>query len=188
MRIFLTALVLILSLQSFTKADDIRDFEIAGVSISQSLLDIFTKTEIKNFKKVKSFKDKKYSGIKISDYKNFDEIQIMYLTKDKNKLIQGISAIKDFDNNLNGCKKERTSTINDLKTIFKSAKLHGPKTKKHDNKKKSKWEGYAFIYESGDMAIFACYFSKKNKNYKDHMRASLRVKDYDWWLTNKAYK
>ena len=44
------------------------------------------------------------------------------------------------------------------------------------------------IYDSGDMAVFACYFSNKNKGFKDHMRVSLRVKDYDWWLVNRAYK
>ena len=39
MRIFIAILVLIFSLQSWTKADDIRDFEIEGMSIGDSLLD-----------------------------------------------------------------------------------------------------------------------------------------------------
>ena len=38
MRIFLTVMILIFSLQSWTKADDIRDFEIEGMSIGDSLL------------------------------------------------------------------------------------------------------------------------------------------------------
>ena len=46
MRIFLTVLVLIFSLQSWTKADDIRDFEIEGISIGDSLLDHFSKSNI----------------------------------------------------------------------------------------------------------------------------------------------
>ena len=186
MRVFITVLFLIFSLQSWTKADDISDFQIGDISIGNSLLDHFTKKEIKKFKKIKAFKNKKYAGIKIFKYKEFDEIQLMYLSKDKNKIIYGISAIKDFKDNLNGCKKERTLTIDNLKTIFKSAKLHGPKIKKHVND--SEWEGYAFIYDTGDMGIFACYYSEKNKSFKDHMRVSLRVKDYDWWLSNRAYK
>ena len=168
------------------KADDITDFQIGEISIGDSLLDFYTKTEIKNFDKIKDFKDNKYSGIKIFDYREFSEIQIMYLSKDNNKIIYGISALKDFDNNLKACKKERASTIDELRTIFKSAKLHGPKTKKHT--RNTKWEGYAFIYNSGDMGVFACYYSKKDKNFIDHMRVSLRVKDYDWWLVNIAYK
>ena len=38
MRVFIVALVLIFSFQSWTKADDIRDFEIEGMSIGDSLL------------------------------------------------------------------------------------------------------------------------------------------------------
>ena len=41
MRVFLTVLVLIFSLQSWTKADDIRDFEIEGMSIGESALNFF---------------------------------------------------------------------------------------------------------------------------------------------------
>ena len=179
-------LVLTLSLQFVARADDISEFEIARISIGTSMLSVFTNEEIKDFEKIKSFKDKKYSGVKIYDYAEFEEIQLMYLSKDKKKIINGISAIKNFDNNLKACRNERKSTIDELRKIFKSAKLHGPKTRDHVGN--SKWEGYAFIYDSGDMAVFACYFSNKNKGFKDHMRVSLRVKDYDWWLVNRAYK
>ena len=41
MRMFLTILILILNLQSFTKADDIQDFEIEGMSVGDSLHDHF---------------------------------------------------------------------------------------------------------------------------------------------------
>ena len=48
MRVFIAVLVLIFSLQSWTKADDIRDFEIEGMSIGDSALDFFSKEEIEN--------------------------------------------------------------------------------------------------------------------------------------------
>ena len=38
MRIFIALLVLIFSLQSWTKADDIRELQIEGMSIGDSLL------------------------------------------------------------------------------------------------------------------------------------------------------
>ena len=43
MRVFIIVLVLIFSLQSWTKADDISDFEIEGMSIGDSLLKKFSK-------------------------------------------------------------------------------------------------------------------------------------------------
>ena len=52
MKIFLTVLILILNLQTFSKADDIRDFEIAGISIGDSLLDFYSVEQILNQKKI----------------------------------------------------------------------------------------------------------------------------------------
>ena len=46
MRVFITVLVLIFSFQSWTKADDISDFQIEGMSIGDSVLDYLSKEEI----------------------------------------------------------------------------------------------------------------------------------------------
>ena len=51
MRVFITVLILIFSLQSLTKADDIRDFQIEGMSIGDSALDYFSKSEINKLKR-----------------------------------------------------------------------------------------------------------------------------------------
>ena len=48
MRVFIAVLFLIFSFQSVTKAEDIRDFEIEGISIGDSLLDYFSEELIKN--------------------------------------------------------------------------------------------------------------------------------------------
>ena len=48
MKLFLSMLILIFSYQSYSKADDIRDFEIEGISIGDSLLNHFTKKELDN--------------------------------------------------------------------------------------------------------------------------------------------
>ena len=47
MRVFIAVLVLIFSLQSWTKADDINDFQIEGMSLGDSLLDYMSEDEIK---------------------------------------------------------------------------------------------------------------------------------------------
>ena len=46
MKKLLLILILTLSFQSWTKADDISDFEIEGMSIGDSLLELFTKKEL----------------------------------------------------------------------------------------------------------------------------------------------
>ena len=56
MRIFITVLFFIFSFQSWTKADDIRDFQIEGISVGDNLLD---QTAILNVTK-NVIKNKKY--------------------------------------------------------------------------------------------------------------------------------
>ena len=59
MKRFLLILILTFSFQTWTKADDIRDFQIEGMSIGDSALGYFSKKEIKKNKR-NWFKDKEY--------------------------------------------------------------------------------------------------------------------------------
>ena len=65
MRLFLTLLIIIFNLQSLTKADDISDFEIEGISIGDSLLDYYSKREINDrLKSIKStYTSKKFKRV-----------------------------------------------------------------------------------------------------------------------------
>ena len=47
MRVFIAVLVFIFSFQSWTKADDISNFQIEGMSLGDSLLDYMSEDEIK---------------------------------------------------------------------------------------------------------------------------------------------
>ena len=49
MKRLLLILILTLSFQTLSKADDIRDFEIEGMSIGGSLLDNFDKKDLNRF-------------------------------------------------------------------------------------------------------------------------------------------
>ena len=55
MKKFLAILILIFTLQTPSQADDIRDFQIEGMSIGDSLLDYFSEEEIKNNSKPKYY-------------------------------------------------------------------------------------------------------------------------------------
>ena len=50
MRIIIIIITFFVNLQSFTKADDIKDFEIGGFSIGESLLNHFSKKKIEQEK------------------------------------------------------------------------------------------------------------------------------------------
>ena len=51
MKAVIVVLILTLSFQPWTKADDIREFEIEGMSVGDSLLDFYEISEIKESEK-----------------------------------------------------------------------------------------------------------------------------------------
>ena len=50
MKFFISAIILIFSLHSLSKADDISDFQIEGISLWESATDFFNKEEIEKRK------------------------------------------------------------------------------------------------------------------------------------------
>ena len=78
MRGFLTILILIFSLHSWTKADDISDFQIEGMSIGDSLLKFYKIDKINSAPKAYYPKSKKHYIIEISD--NFKTYDVEYLS------------------------------------------------------------------------------------------------------------
>ena len=83
MRIFIIVLFLILNLQSWTKADDIREFEIEGTSVGSSLTDYFNESEIKNgIRKYKYSSDKFIvANIYPSNYEVYESLQFHFKKK-----------------------------------------------------------------------------------------------------------
>ena len=96
MKRLLLILILTLSLQSWAKADDIKDFQIEGITIGESLLDSFTEEElikqfkgnIYNYPKSKRIYETWLSSINTEIY---DEIQVSLISGDKNYIVQNIN-------------------------------------------------------------------------------------------------
>ncbi len=120
MRVFIAALVLIFSLQSWTKADDIRDFEIEEISIGDSLLDHFTKAEIEeNRLEFTESSNKKYSYSEISNiFKDYTNLQFFYKRQDSNYKIESIGGILFYENNIDECLLKKEEILKDIKTIL----------------------------------------------------------------------
>ena len=61
-RLPLYLFLILFTLQNPSWADDIRDFQIEGMSVGDSVLDYFSEEEFLQFKEKKYFKDKKYTS------------------------------------------------------------------------------------------------------------------------------
>ena len=98
MKIILIILISIFRFQSLTKADDIRDFEIEGMSIGDSLLNFLSKNEIENLRRnYVQGKDYYVVGIddKLSTYQTTD---VYIKTGDTNYTIRTLGGMIFYDN------------------------------------------------------------------------------------------
>ena len=97
MKVFISVLILMFSLQSWTKADDIRDFEIEGISVGDSLLDHFKIKTINSARKYKYKNDKFYSIDIWSDkFNQYAAIQFHLKKDDEKYIIQSLSGTLIF--------------------------------------------------------------------------------------------
>ena len=122
MRVFIAVIVLIFSLQSWTKADDISDFEIEGMSIGDSALNFFSRDQIvKNSRKY--YKNKKFTPVQndnLSFFKIYDAVDFNFMTGDNKYIIHNISGVILIEN-INDCIDKQNIIKNELALIFPNA-------------------------------------------------------------------
>ena len=104
-----------LSFQSLTKADDISDFQVEGMSIGDSLLEFKTKKFI--FKKLEDsstfyYKNKKYAVMGLSiNSENYDAVSATIKPKDKDFIIYAIEGRIKYNNNNQDCLDKKKKNI-----------------------------------------------------------------------------
>ena len=132
MKRLLLILILTFSFQSFSKADDIRDFEIEGISIGDSLLDHMDKNLIT--KAINSeftyYYKKDFASISTWDirdkFKIYDDVGVVLDLTDKNYQIFALEGTLYFkDNNIEKCYKKQIEISDNIK---KSLNLNKEKT------------------------------------------------------------
>ena len=98
MKKLLLIFILTFSFQTLVKADDIRDFEIEGVSIGDSLFDHFSVDEINDFPEDFYPKSKKFyiKYLFSNEYTSYDIMKVA-LKKNSNQ-IYSLSGSLFFDN------------------------------------------------------------------------------------------
>ena len=190
MRIFLSVLVLIFSLQSWTKADDIRDFEIEGMSIGDSALDYFQKEDIKKwfYSKSKIFA---YSDHKSNNYETYESVIFHYKTKDKNFIIHEIDGRILYPNNIEECYSNEKKILSELEDLFPSARKDFQGQLKHpsDPSGKSVYTYNAFYLDNGTIGIECTDWSNKitsNKGWQDSMLIFIQTKEFTRWIRTEA--
>lgn len=197
MRIFITVLVLIFSLQSLTKADDIRDFEIEGMSIGDSALIYFNKEELIKKKQYYRNTDSKIfymASISSPKFKNYDNIMFHFKDNDSSFKIYGISAAIWFSENgirnADDCLVERNKIDKDLIQLFKNLERQVADNNIYaaDVTMKSITHNIRYWFKENDNAGVSCYVYSKEFSGTSHLKVMVNSSELIDWINNVVYK
>ena len=118
MKIFLSILIIILNFQSLTKADDIRDFELEGLSIGDNLSEYMNISEIVNNDQGHYPVDSKFYEVAYSgNLTQYEYVNLAIKRNDDNFKIYFIRGMNVVENKKD-CLKIKKIIADDLKELF----------------------------------------------------------------------
>ena len=171
------------SFQSIARANDIRDFQIEGISIGDSLLKYYNLDQINNFFR-NNYNNEKFYKLEIADQsllnklKKYDSLSFHFKKNDNKYIVQNLGGII-FYNEIGDCLSEKkiiTKEISEALNIkFAYRKLSATWDK---NTKYYQSEGQ--IDEGGVVAITCYDWSKKdeeNNGWTDNLSIDLYNKE-----------
>ena len=184
-------IIIFINLQSWSSADDIRDFEIEGVSVGDSLLDFVNKSKIEK-NKIFKYPNKKYFDYLYLDKKDsiYDYFQFSIKDGDKNYIIEDLTVGIYFKNNIKGCLKKMDEIFNDVSKTFsnleKSEKNRQRKHRAVPSGKTIITENY-FYFTSGALIAIQCQDYSKAMKYNDGLNIEIASSSFYDWISSEAY-
>ncbi|MBD1149788.1 hypothetical protein IDH12_00150 [Pelagibacterales bacterium SAG-MED29] len=190
MRVLIAVLVLIFSLQSWTKADDISDFEIEGMSIGDSLLDFYSEREINNFynydhlpsdMKFRIADDQRTTG-------SYDSLQFFYKPKDQKFKIYSISGAV-FCNSKNECNKIFEEIKSDMAKSLGGKNFKKNSYRHSDDKSGKSFATYYYLaVDGGHIKIEYMDWSEKVE-FSDNVNVAINsIESIKWMQSNYGTK
>ena len=189
MKRLLLILILSFSFQSQVTADDIKDFEIEGMSIGDSALKYFTEDEI-----IINIRKNSYEGsdglffdaqFEDNNYELYEQVTLTFKKYDKKYTIYSLGGLIFYDNDKPNC-------INDYKKIAKDVEKLFPNHKQNtlDNQHpqdptgKSLINGITFLDENYSGAEISCYSWSKEMDIYDYVLVAIDTSEFGQWLQN----
>ena len=193
-RLFLLLILLNLSFQSWAKADDIRDFEIDGMSVNDSLLKYYSKSDIKKQlpKMSTSYTSDKIKRIFFNPDKDsiYFQYNFHYLNDGSYKIVELKGAMM-FENKINECYEKMQSVSKEIEESIKYvSKDDYTFNHQADKTNKSKVKRIALQINGGQINISCFAWSKeikKERPWRDTLQVSIASDMFMDWLQNEAY-
>ena len=195
MKNFFFFLILIICFHGPVNADDIRDFEIEGVSIGDSLLKYFDKDEILQNIEKDYYKDNKFQTTEfhnLKKFKRYESISFSFKENDTKYYIVSMNGINFYRRNIKECYKDMSSIDNELNYLFKNLyRETDDSAHEADEKGESFVKAIRYWFDNDDVISIACYdWSKRltdRNGWTDNLSIEITTKDFNEWLVNKAF-
>ena len=185
----------LLSLQSWTKADEISDFEIEGMSVGDSVLNYFNLSEIQKAEANVNYyqKSNKYKIIYFYSKTRelFDYINITLKDNDEKYIIYGIRGEKEIP--LDICFKMKTEQVKGIENILSYVEKSEYKSRYEKQYGNSNSHVTQFSFKDGShIRIWCADYDDKNENviknlWKDGLEVSIASKELVYFLKHEAY-
>ena len=196
-------LFLVLSFNSTSSANELKEFEIGGFSLGESLLDYFDKSNINNELKSEYtyfYKENKYAVLGVGDgvdynlsmkFENYDELALTVRPDDKKFIIYSVSGDIFCKDNIKKCLSQQKEIVSELEDFLGLEFESWEKPHSVDPSGKSMVYGYNITYADGsDIAVDVYQWSDKMKqenNFPDTLQVSISTKEFSNFLMYEAY-
>ena len=186
--------LVIFTLQTPSQADDIRDFQIEGMSVGDSALDYFSKREIENGTTTLYPKSKDFFTLSILNSKSdtYDQFSFHLKKDDKNYIIYSISGDFHFENDIKGCNIKKKEIVDELNSVFKNLKQENydyEYLELEDGKSVAAITDFIFDDRSA-VRVYCIDWSKvteKNRDFVDMLSVDISPRSVLVWLEEEAY-
>ena len=186
MKTFLSILIIFISLQSWTKANDISEFEIEGISVGDSLNKFFNEKEISDAVD-ESYEDKTYITKTFYEInlKNYEAIQATFKAKDKKRIIVSIVGVIGYPNNIPDCKKEMNNIDIELINLFPKAMRKDWGKYEHNMENMGHYFPITYDFEDGSGAMVSCHDWSEQSGIEDNLKVSIFEGNYANYIKRK---
>ena len=189
MRKILVVIILSISIAASSQADDIKEFEIEGMSIGNSALDYFSEKKIlEEFEIGKdeyNWTDQKFADVyKYGGMELYDKIVVSVKRKDKKYIIYSVTGQIDYEN-INDCFKKQK----EIEDEFSSSLSNTKKKKwvqKHSQDKtgKSKLHWVLFEFNDGAKIEVICQDLAKHMKSPSGLDVGIVSAEFRNWLNS----
>ena len=181
-------IILVIPFQNLSLADDIKNFQIEGMSIGDSALDYFRESQLEdNEQGWHNYSYKEYSTSFMLGKGIYDWFLVSYKSDDDNFKIEALvagSEKKNYDNK--GCNNKLNSTALNVSELFKNTKQENKKTyelladasRTYPFTGKSIVTSISFYFTNDGIIILSCYNMDKEANkYTNSITSTLNQND-----------